>query len=103
MSKRKRRAQAHNRVTFARTWPNGVPRHLCMACGEPGPHFVPPSFGDEGFFMCTQMLHHGKAVEATVYGNENFAPPRGVTLGSIPAELEETLVLVQGELRGLAE
>jgi hypothetical protein len=27
---------------------------LCLnGCGEPGPHFVPPSFGDPGFFMCT--------------------------------------------------
>lgn len=24
----------------------------CMNCGEDGPHFVPPSFGDKGFFMC---------------------------------------------------
>jgi len=27
---------------------------LCMnGCGEPGPHFVPPCFGDPGFFICT--------------------------------------------------
>ena len=25
----------------------------CSNCGErTGPHFVPPSFGDRGFFMC---------------------------------------------------
>jgi len=24
----------------------------CSNCGEQGPHFVPPSFGDPGFFIC---------------------------------------------------
>jgi len=24
----------------------------CPNCGEYGPHFVPPSFGDKGFFIC---------------------------------------------------
>lgn len=25
---------------------------MCWNCGEPGPHFVPPSFGDPGFYIC---------------------------------------------------
>jgi hypothetical protein len=24
----------------------------CINCGEKGPHFVPPSFGDQGLFIC---------------------------------------------------
>jgi len=24
----------------------------CLNCGEYGSHFVPPSFGDPGFFIC---------------------------------------------------
>jgi hypothetical protein len=24
----------------------------CPNCGKEGPHFVPPSFGDEGFYFC---------------------------------------------------
>jgi len=24
----------------------------CPNCGEPGPHFVPPSLGEPGFFLC---------------------------------------------------
>ena len=24
----------------------------CPNCGEDGPHFVGPSFGDPGFFLC---------------------------------------------------
>lgn len=28
------------------------PPAICKNCGEPGPHFVPPSFGYPGFFMC---------------------------------------------------
>lgn len=27
-------------------------RHLCNHCGEPGPHFVPPSLGEDGFYIC---------------------------------------------------
>lgn len=27
-------------------------RHLCNHCGEPGPHFAPPSFGEPGFYIC---------------------------------------------------
>lgn len=26
----------------------------CLNCGQPGPHFVPPSFGDRGFYICTK-------------------------------------------------
>ena len=25
---------------------------LCPNCGEKGPHFVPPSLGEPGFFIC---------------------------------------------------
>ena len=25
---------------------------LCPNCGKKGPHFVPPSLGEEGFFLC---------------------------------------------------
>lgn len=31
----------------------GLSRLCPNGCGEPGPHFVPPSFGDRGFFVCT--------------------------------------------------
>lgn len=24
----------------------------CVRCGEDGPHFVPPCFGETGFFIC---------------------------------------------------
>jgi len=24
----------------------------CPNCGEKGPHFIPPGFGDKGFFTC---------------------------------------------------
>ena len=27
----------------------------CSNCGEEGPHFVPPSFGDPGFFICVSL------------------------------------------------
>lgn len=28
------------------------PVSKCINCGEPGPHYVPPGFGDKGFFAC---------------------------------------------------
>lgn len=34
----------------------------CLRCGQPGAHFVPPSFGDPGFFMCTEGLDNGQVV-----------------------------------------
>jgi hypothetical protein len=51
--KRKKRAQRERDMAplrrIQRKWkcPNG--------CGETGPHFVPPSFGDSGFYICTPL------------------------------------------------
>lgn len=28
---------------------------ICLNCGRPGPHFVPPGFGTPGFFMCKPL------------------------------------------------
>lgn len=28
----------------------------CINCGEKGAHFVGPSFGDKGFFICEKIL-----------------------------------------------
>jgi hypothetical protein len=67
MSKRKRRNQSTSRLAFMRTWPNGTPVGYCPACGKPGSHYCPPGFGDEGFFICTQYLLDGKAVDAEAF------------------------------------
>lgn len=32
------------------------PEPPCNNCGEPGAHFVPPSFGEKGFYYCTPMV-----------------------------------------------
>jgi hypothetical protein len=31
------------------------PRPPCPECGEPGPHFVPPCFGQRGFYVCPRL------------------------------------------------
>lgn len=31
-------------------------KHPCRNCGEPGPHFVPPSLGEPGFFACEKRV-----------------------------------------------
>lgn len=35
---------------------------ICPSCGEKGPHFVPPGFGSQGFFFCTERLLDGERV-----------------------------------------
>lgn len=40
-------------------------RGLCPSCGEKGPHFVPPSLGDDGFYYCTETLNGGRRVPKT--------------------------------------
>lgn len=35
----------------------------CINCGEKGPHFVPPSLGDKGFFICKKEgKNHAKSM-----------------------------------------
>lgn len=29
-----------------------APAAICSHCGQAGAHFVPPSFGEEGFYYC---------------------------------------------------
>lgn len=36
----------------------------CINCGEKGPHFVPPSLGEPGFFHCTQNKERIKKDES---------------------------------------
>ena len=51
--KRKKRAQRARDTDPVNRAIRGLDR-LCMnGCGEPGPHFVPPSMGERGFYVCT--------------------------------------------------
>lgn len=37
-------------------------RHGCPKCGERARHFVPPSLGDRGFYICeAKKAHEGDA------------------------------------------
>lgn len=54
MSKARRRAKAiarQNRVDEHRRR-NSTFVPTCMRCGQKGSHFVPPGFGDVGFYSC---------------------------------------------------
>lgn len=33
-------------------------RSACPHCGQPGPHFVPPSMGERGFYICDPENHN---------------------------------------------
>lgn len=46
MSVGKRRRKVAERIAAANKL------HLCWNCGEPGPHFFPPSLGEPGFYIC---------------------------------------------------
>ncbi len=51
MSTRRERAIKRKGWVMSANRRNGlVPK--CRRCGEPGPHFVPPCFGDIGFYSC---------------------------------------------------
>ncbi len=56
MSVGKRRRKAAERVArdreLSRNRKLSARFKNCLNCGEPGPHFAPPSFGDPGFFTC---------------------------------------------------
>ena len=54
MSKTKRRLQAQRRETRVRSYLYSELSHPCPNCGMGGPHFVPPSFGESGFYICTK-------------------------------------------------
>lgn len=50
-----------NRKTYAKlmqklAWDN-PPKYLsqCQNCGEYGSHFIPPCFGDDGYYFCTPI------------------------------------------------
>lgn len=54
MSQARRRAKAIARQKAAREHQrrNSVKVSPCINCGQPGPHYVPPSLGEPGFFAC---------------------------------------------------
>lgn len=49
MSKKTKRNAERNRVEAMK------PKPICPNCNKPGPHYVPPSMGDEGFFACEAL------------------------------------------------
>lgn len=56
---------------MSKTKPFGANR--CPNCGEYGPHFVPPSFGDKGFFICEKKdLKDGKEEIMFKHGATNL-------------------------------
>lgn len=54
--RRKRAERARNLPAIKR----GVPLRACLHCGEMTRegHFVPPSFGDRGFYICAAVGRH---------------------------------------------
>lgn len=63
-----------------------VARTKCPQCGEPGPHFVPPSMGEPGFYICEQTR---------IKADPPIAPASAAGEGTPPDEL-----LIADWLRG---
>jgi hypothetical protein len=55
-----RKQRDSNRHNAARL----VKEPVCRNCGERGKHFVPPSFGESGFYACAAFKSDGGAATA---------------------------------------
>jgi hypothetical protein len=44
--------QREKRREYARSLPQELWPNICSECLEEGKHFVPPSLGEAGFFIC---------------------------------------------------
>lgn len=53
----------------------------CINCGEEGPHFVPPSLGEPGFFHCKKADY--------VKGRKEPWPPKHCTCTAFDAPGKE--------------
>lgn len=53
MSTRRERAAKRRQWVESANRRKGLVKR-CLNCGEAGPHFVPPSFGDPGFYICAR-------------------------------------------------
>jgi hypothetical protein len=52
-------------------WMTRFKKGLCPSCGKKGPHYVPPSVGDPGFYLCTERLLDGRVVSIEEYETSN--------------------------------
>ena len=54
MSTRRERAEKRRQWVMSANKRLGLVKR-CPNCGEAGPHFVPPCFGDPGFYSCVRV------------------------------------------------
>ncbi len=96
MNGREKRKKRSQRARDAAPMPRGTRDPwggLCPnGCGEPGPHYVPPSLGDSGFFTCTPagdpdevIRPSGASRSRTVYLTKAPAEPASPTLAELAA------------------
>jgi hypothetical protein len=51
------------------------PKPICPNCGKSGPHYVAPSLGEEGFFICDNKPPSDFSIEKLLNGD--FEPTAG--------------------------
>jgi hypothetical protein len=49
-----------------------LPKAICGNCGKAGPHFAPPSLGEDGFYICESI----KAEQTASASNQNLSSAR---------------------------
>jgi hypothetical protein len=59
------KATKNKRKAFAFELPKGI----CRNCGKLGPHFAPPSLGEDGFYICKEI----KAEQTASASNQNLS------------------------------
>ena len=67
MRTRRERAEKRRQWVQAANGRSGLVRR-CGNCGEAGPHFVPPSFGDPGFYACEALNRPAPVADPTTDG-----------------------------------
>lgn len=87
---------------------------LCPNCGKPGPHFAPPSMGEEGFYVCdpgvttastpqAEPLTFEQLRELVRKADELQAQADAILRPLVPAEIGGMDTLLSGLRRGLRE
>lgn len=72
------RRQRDSKRSYARGLKQSLERSICPKCGEYGPHYVPPSLGEAGFFVCeVQMVRKDEPLESRPQLTKNLPSSGG--------------------------
>lgn len=88
VKKQKRQAAYRKSTGFLKN------RSICVNCGEPGPHFIPPGFGMAGFFSCKKPDQTDAEYQAELEQRQHEYDVGRMTEGTFLNWLEKEKVLM---------